>query len=179
MRIVLNLTLKIFNYKSNYVYNVIKSSIIYGNNVFFMNNRLKKIINNIGISQKEFAEKIGVKSAFISDIINERAKGFSSETLTKIVKEFNININWLLTGEGEMFLMPSTYEKKKGYEMACGDPRIKKISRLLADNPEMITITDKFLSGSATLKELVEAAEGLPEKRRKVALLQIKALESC
>lgn len=69
-----------------------------------MNERLRQLIQAIGISQKSFAERIKVKQAFISDIVNGRTKGFSIETLSEIAFKFNVNLNWLLTGEGEMFL---------------------------------------------------------------------------
>ncbi len=96
-----------------------------------MKEQLRELIKALGISQKAFGESIDIKSAFISDILNGRAKGFSSESLAAIHKAYHVNINWLLTGEGEMFLpeapskvMQSDAAKKNGLSGVDGGAEI-------------------------------------------------------
>lgn len=65
---------------------------------------LKKVRQKLGLSQKELAEKIGIQQAQYSRY--EVSTSPSTDILEKLVKEFNININYLLTGEGSMFITP-------------------------------------------------------------------------
>lgn len=73
-----------------------------------MGERIALLIQTLGITQRKFAESIGVTPAFVNDVIN-RGKSFSQETIVKISFKFRVDINWLLTGEGEMFI-PSAEE---------------------------------------------------------------------
>lgn len=66
--------------------------------------RLKKLIEILGLSQAEFARSIDLKPAFISDLINQRAKSFSQESLLKLRVAHNVNPLWLISGEGQMLI---------------------------------------------------------------------------
>ena len=69
--------------------------------------RIKKIRLQLNLQQDKFGEGIGVTKQFISNI--ERDIGFlSSDKLTNLLLNYNVNINYLLAGIGEMFL--SSYE---------------------------------------------------------------------
>lgn len=55
-----------------------------------------------GLTNAEFAEKIGISTSSLSHIFNGRNKP-SLEVVMRIHKAYpHININWLLYGEGEM-----------------------------------------------------------------------------
>lgn len=69
-----------------------------------MNERIKKIRKEIKLTQIEFAEICGVTQRYISEIESGKQKTISAEVFYKITKKFNINPDWLLTGEGDMFL---------------------------------------------------------------------------
>jgi transcriptional regulator with XRE-family HTH domain len=57
---------------------------------------------NLGYSQKEFANKIGMSQGGYSDIENSRTS-LTEKNIKLISKEFKANEDWLKTGEGEMF----------------------------------------------------------------------------
>ncbi len=135
-----------------------------------MKDRLKELIEYLDLSQKDFANRIGLKPAMISDVISGRAKGFSNESLLSISEKFNVSLDWLLTGRGEMFLSVSPN---------TGNEKLDNLCRLLKENPEMISITEGFVRGSVSVKELLEAIDSLPEKKRRVALIQVRALAEC
>ena len=65
------------------------------------NERLKQFITSEKITQKEFALKIDSTQQYVSALLNGKRK-LGSNILERIEKEFNINIAWLLTGEGAM-----------------------------------------------------------------------------
>lgn len=65
--------------------------------------RLKKIRSILNLQQKEFSEKVGISQGFLSELESNK-KAPSYTLLIAISHVFNVNLNWLLTGEGEMFI---------------------------------------------------------------------------
>ena len=65
-----------------------------------ISNRIKQIRKRLTLSQKTFADKIGVDQGRVSQWETERSQP-SSSALSEIVR-LGVNVNWLLTGEGEM-----------------------------------------------------------------------------
>jgi len=66
-------------------------------------NRLKFLIDSLKINIKEFSIKTGIPYRTIQDyLLGKRMPG--GENLQKICTHLGINLNWLLTGEGEPFL---------------------------------------------------------------------------
>ncbi|MEL6699984.1 MAG: helix-turn-helix transcriptional regulator [Bacteroidota bacterium] len=61
--------------------------------------RLKKLRDSLGLSQKEFAEPLGYKGPAYQAIEQGKVK-LTFKLLAGVVKTYNISIDWLLTGEG-------------------------------------------------------------------------------
>lgn len=68
-----------------------------------MKNRIKIIRTNAGMTQKEFAEKIGVSRNTIATYETSSRTPIDA-ILFSICREFNVNETWLRTGEGNMYL---------------------------------------------------------------------------
>lgn len=68
-----------------------------------MGKRLKQLLEALKIKQNQFAQSVDVSPSHVSDILTGRRNGFSIEVVVKIAELYNVNLNWLLTGEGEMF----------------------------------------------------------------------------
>ncbi|MDY4042203.1 MAG: helix-turn-helix transcriptional regulator [Marinifilaceae bacterium] len=70
--------------------------------------RLKQIIEQKGLTAERFANMIGANASTISHILNGRNKpGF--DIIYNIIKAFpDINIGWLITGEGNMYISPDS-----------------------------------------------------------------------
>lgn len=68
-----------------------------------MNNRIKQVIESEKISRAEFAKRIEVSQAFVSQICSG-VHNPSPRTISAICREFNIRREWLETGEGPMRL---------------------------------------------------------------------------
>ena len=68
-----------------------------------MNERLKMLRKTLKLSGEKFGEKIGVKRSAISDLETGR-NNLSEQMLLAICREYNVNEEWLRTGEGEMFI---------------------------------------------------------------------------
>lgn len=75
-----------------------------------MPERLKQLIEALGLSQREFSREVGLSSGALSQLMAGRSTSLSGNALTAINRRFGVDINWLLTGEGEMFLTPATVD---------------------------------------------------------------------
>ena len=74
-------------------------------------NRLKKIRNSLKLSQEEFGKQIGLTRAAIAAVEADNNK-FSQDVLCKLILTFDVNINYLLVGKGNMFNAPEVEQGK-------------------------------------------------------------------
>lgn len=68
-----------------------------------MNERLKKLRRELGLTQQEFADKIGVKRNSLANYETGRNTPIDA-IIVSICREFNVNEDWLRTGKGDMFI---------------------------------------------------------------------------
>lgn len=68
-----------------------------------MYSRIKKIRTALGLSQQEFADKIGIKRGAVANYEVGRNEPIDA-VISLICREFNVSERWLRTGEGEMFV---------------------------------------------------------------------------
>ncbi len=67
-----------------------------------INERVKYIRNSINLTQEEFGEKLTVAQTYLSQIENGD-RDVTEKILKLICLQYNVNENWLRTGEGEIF----------------------------------------------------------------------------
>ena len=65
-----------------------------------MNERIKQIRRELGLTQQEFAERIGLKQNSIA-LIESGKRNISDQAVLSICREYGINEDWLRTGWGE------------------------------------------------------------------------------
>lgn len=69
-----------------------------------MKERLEKIIDYYGLTKTSFSQKSNIKEGTIRKILKENTT-IRSDNLLKISQSFaEINLDWLITGRGEMLL---------------------------------------------------------------------------
>ena len=71
-----------------------------------LSKRLKKLRNVLGFTQEQFAEELGISFA----TVNRYEKGKrtpDAEFFQRLVDKYRVNLNWLFTGKGPMFLSNS------------------------------------------------------------------------
>ena len=67
-----------------------------------MKDRIKKIMESQEMTQKDFAEHLGISAASLCSIFNEKTKPTLS-TVNAIMERFpEISLEWLISGKGEM-----------------------------------------------------------------------------
>lgn len=68
-----------------------------------MNTRIREVRKSLHLSQKDFAEKIGLKQNAIS-YMEKSGCTVTEQNIKTICAQFCVNEKWLRTGSGEMFL---------------------------------------------------------------------------
>lgn len=111
-----------------------------------------ELIRFLDISRRGLALEIGVSPSAISDMMRKQSRGLSTIYLQKLYEKYNVNIHWLVTGEGAMLYSgsPNAVEpmEKDIIARLRKQPHLKpKIQKLLKSDP------DRFYckSGAAVL----------------------------
>lgn len=104
-----------------------------------INSRITLIRKELKLTQTEFGEALGVSRDVIKNLEYNRVEP-KALFLDHLCKVYNVNPNWLETGEGEMFREKTEYEALAEF---FGD--------VLNDQPESFRIT--FLSALAALDD--------------------------
>ena len=63
---------------------------------------IKKLREQLGYTQQKFAEQIGIKQGTLSGAESNKSN-LSKQALMAISREFGVRLEWLETGEGEMY----------------------------------------------------------------------------
>ena len=66
-----------------------------------MNERIKKLRKALGLTQQEFAERLGIKRNTVANYETDRNTPIDA-VISLICREFDVNEEWLRTGEGDM-----------------------------------------------------------------------------
>lgn len=67
----------------------------------WLNDRIKIVRKKAKLTQKEFAQRLGIKQNTVASYEIGRI-GISDAVINSICREFNVNETWLRTGKGEM-----------------------------------------------------------------------------
>lgn len=67
-----------------------------------MKDRIKSIRKALKLTQQEFADRIGIKRNTVG-LYEIGQSGISDTVIKAICREFDVNEEWLRTGEGKMF----------------------------------------------------------------------------
>jgi plasmid maintenance system antidote protein VapI len=66
--------------------------------------RLKQLLSHFKMKQIALSQRLGIGKAYISQMINDQSP-ITSKVISGLIKSFpRLNSNWLLTGNGQMFL---------------------------------------------------------------------------
>ncbi|WP_016753940.1 helix-turn-helix domain-containing protein [Leptospira santarosai] len=122
----------------------------------FLIERLKKIFERSGLTQKDFAKLIGIAPSTLNDLFNDRAKTPSIETVIRVIEVFDVDPLWFLIGKDpqKKSLTPLSEDKIK--EMDAHDRRFRKLNTTLG----AVEMLDDYLTlderDRATVNSLVK-----------------------
>lgn len=110
-----------------------------------MKDRIKELRKNLGLTQQKFADRLGLKRQTIAayEIGNIEP---SESTLLLICKEFKVNKNWLLTGQGEIKQDTDIEFGQMCADIGINDPRAREaIEKYYELSPEDKELWWKFM----------------------------------
>lgn len=100
--------------------------------------RIKQIRQTKGLTQKQFADSLGIVQGFLSGL--ERGKKVPSDTLLiALCHLYEINEEWLEAGNGEMF---KGRDLSRGNGSPGGTSMIPLLSQIPPDFPQKVNIDD-------------------------------------
>lgn len=119
--------------------------------------RIKKLRKVLNLTQQTFAERLEIKRNTIA-IYETNRSAPSNAALNLICREFNVNENWLRTGEGEMFA-PNAENDLKAYLSSKGvSKKIQAfITTYLSLTDDMKKAVDEYIE--KVYKEMTETEE--------------------
>jgi len=149
---------------------------------FSIGKRLKWIIKKLKLTAKEFSEKCGISYHTIMQYLNDKRTPGASN-LRPIAETFNINLHWLITGEGYPFVEPvkepvkEVSEPEREKRVVVSDEERGRMEDL---QEEIDQVRGERKEGGEGLKEefkhiarCVEVVSGLPEEERYVKLFEM------
>ena len=93
--------------------------------------RLKQARKVLGLTQAKFAEPIGITNGYVSDLEKGKVQKPSDPVIQTIMNCYRLNRNWLLSGEGDMFV----------------ERRVEGSERELLPNASIVAIDVDLLAG--------------------------------
>ena len=125
-------------------------------------NRILQFIDFKGISKNKFSIETGLSNSYLTKMEDNSSIG--SKIILKIVSIYpELNLNWLMTGSGEMILKPNNNtESKTG--MNCSECAFKELAderkeRIAELNATIALLKDK-------IEQLTRANRSDESKRR-------------
>ena len=119
-----------------------------------MNERLRQFIEYLGISIRNFEQKISVSNGLIARFLSKNTT-IQSDVLSKICDTFsNLNPDWLLTGKGEM-LRGSVSEAPPDNTLSVLLERIEDLAR---ENGQLKAENEMLKKENAHLERVASAA---------------------
>ena len=117
------------------------------------NQRLKIVRRFLDKTQVEFASSIGLTQAGYSDI--ERGKNNVSGKIKILLKrEHRVNVSWLESGEGEMFL--SAGENQNSEEQTLITNFQLEIQRLQKEINQLAAENNQFREQADSMNQIIE-----------------------
>lgn len=112
-----------------------------------MNKRLKELRISLELSQKVFAEKLGITDSGLSNLENGK-RNLTEQMIISICREFNVNRVWLVEGVGEMFTnIPETILDELAMQFSLSDEERELVADFCKLPKEQRNAVMRFLRG--------------------------------
>lgn len=125
-----------------------------------MKDRVREAREALGLSQAQFAEKVGLTKNYIS-LVETGKRSLGARTVADICRIFGISEAWMSTGDGSMFETSSEAETTAEY-----------LAAVMKEFPE--TFRSRFIAATQNLttkdwEDLARIAETLLQSKKKDA----------
>ncbi len=110
-----------------------------------MNTRIAKILKEKALSNKAFAELLGIQRSGVSHLLSGRNKP-SIDFVIKLINQFpEISMKWLILGKGEMYSTPTPpqfFSKEEKKNITDKNEEKEKLSGVLQKIPPQNKATE-------------------------------------
>ena len=142
--------------------------------------RIQFLREHFGLSKPEFVEILNSSSSTIYRLEGDKGSGPSENFLNVLKIYFMANPDWIMTGEGDMFITPEEYIDKgieilgnerfsKGIISILKDPRYEKVQSFIKmENVTEVKIDDELRGFLQQIDQLWKQGD----ERLKQALMQ-------
>jgi len=139
------------------------------NDIYYMKKeigkRLRIVRESKGISQVELGNHLGIQFQHVSKY--ERGESVPTwENLIKLIELLGVNINWLLTGKGKMFLTPLGYEEVEDKTMP---------QKIQDEETEIAEIIEELKKDKELKKAIYNYIKSIGDVRQATSALKRKA----
>lgn len=115
-----------------------------------MNERIKQLRLAVGLSQDEFARRMGFETRGAITNLEKGKTEPKPQFINRLVKEFGVSLEWLETGEGEMFQPKSAADELTDYVAKVtgtepNDIQRRFIHAMAQLDPEEWKVIEKFI----------------------------------
>jgi transcriptional regulator with XRE-family HTH domain len=133
---------------------------------------LEELINILKLTQKEFAEKTDLNPGQLSRILAGKGS-LTYEHLVKISKIYNVNLNWLATGKGEVFTKDKTdymtvNETMAKYGVYESNEKTMLISQIKEKEPLLVLDGVNFVGLQVIYKLILSCERRIYEEKFKL-----------
>ena len=132
-----------------------------------MKDRLRQLRKELGLTQREFSEKIGIKPNTFSQYESGRNEPIDA-VLQLSCEKFNVREEWLRNGSGEMFVQRDPFDEV--YKMVndmlwdeSSELKRRLVTAILRLSPEQLRYARNWIMETFDLAPA--AADQVPEKR--------------
>lgn len=99
-----------------------------------MKDRIKQVRKEYGLTQEEFATRIGIAKSSVS-LLESGRNNPSTQTIQLICQQFRVRKDWLLEGTGPMMLPEADDDAIIDEVLAGDDEFVKAVIRGIAKTP--------------------------------------------
>ncbi len=135
-----------------------------------MEKRIQRIMKESGMNQKEFSQATGIAPATLSNIFSGRTSATINHLRAIHDKFPNLKLEWLLTGDGEM------YESKQPGEPKTSSPTLfdnLNVEQSPTGNHAAEEAVNTSVSREAILDTVKEVAKQITKPQRNVVEIRV------
>ena len=136
-----------------------------------MKDRLKQLRKELQLNQQEFADKLGINRGTLANY--EVGRNEPIDAVIKLIcGKFNVNEDWLRTGEGEMFVQISRADELQrlidaSLSEESGEFKRRIATAIMRLTPEQLRICTDWIKETFNL---VDAPAADPEPERELTI---------
>ena len=120
-----------------------------------MRERIRQVMDSMGLSQQEFAQKLGMSPASLSNIFNGRSNPTNNH-VQAIHRAFpNINTNWLMFGEGTMLNDDAKKSSDSGMPDSDNALRRHKLNPVVGNSNQEKQVATKVITETKIVRPKV------------------------